>query len=202
MYVCMARHSKMLTRKQALVDLKWEALNVMGNLNSDRKEGNTGYTVFGGLARDVANTVRNSTQDDKKRTLPFNGDIDVKIDTDEDVKNFAHAVTKRGLTVTCNNARQRSRTRIYGQYANAAESLDISRGGSRVAVDFVFNGDRSLFPIDFDANMLAFKPMETHTSLQDIFNSLFIIDGKVHSSITTLYNNRDTLMGLCTYCII
>ena len=166
--------------------LKWKILQIMGKLNVCRKEGNTGLTVFGGLPRDIVNTVYNPTQSDQKRSLPSEGDIDVKIDTVEDVKDFVDAVTKDGLDVKFNTSRQRCRTRIYGQDANAAQSLDIFRGETSVAVDFVVNGDVSLFPTDFHANMLAFKPMESHTSLQDIFNSLFIIDGKVHSSTTTL----------------
>lgn len=164
--------------------LKWEILNILGRLNADRKEGNSGFRVVGGLPRDVATIVL--TQDDKKRTLPPKGDIDVKIDTVEDVKDFVDAATGDGLDVKVNQSRQISRTRIYGQDANAAQSLDIFRGEIRMAVDFVFNGDPSLFPTDFRANMLVFRPMVAHTSLQDIFNSLFIIDEKVHSSPTTL----------------
>ena len=163
--------------------LKWRILNILGRLNADRKEGNSGFRVVGGLPRDVATIVL--TQDDKKRTLPPKGDIDVNIKTAAEVKDFVDAATKNGLKVKYNESRQSCRTRIYGQDANAAQSLDIFRGRIHVAIDFVVNGDPSLFPTDFGANMLVFRPMVAHTSLQDIFNSLVIIDEKVYSSTVT-----------------
>jgi hypothetical protein len=169
--------------------LKWKILKIFGRLNADRKEGNSGYRVFGGLARDIAMIVL--TQDDKKRTLPPTGDIDVRIDTLEDVKDFVDAATGDGLGVEVNESRLISRKRIYGQNANAGQSLDVSLHVSEgnvvsVSVDFALNGDPYLFPTDFAANMLLFRPTVDHKSLEDIFNSLSIIDEKVHSSPTTL----------------